>query len=91
MSNGWPRPQKAPDPNATGAPGPITEAVALGKICPIRTILHMEQPPLDGYPGSTGWNQTHPYCSGSACMWWRWAQSPPAPANTGFCGAAGAP
>jgi hypothetical protein len=87
----WPKPNKPPDPAEPGTGNLLTEAQAEGKICPIRTILHMETPPQSGYPGSTGWNQTHPYCSASACMWWRWAKSPPADPNTGYCGGAGAP
>jgi hypothetical protein len=87
----WPKPNKPPDPAEPGTGNLLTEAQAEGKICPIRTILHMEIPPASGYPSSTGYNQTHPYCSASACMWWRWAKSPPADPNTGYCGGAGAP
>ena len=87
----WPHPAKPPDPDVPPASNFLTEADAEGKICPVRRILHMETPPNSGYPNATGWNQQHPYCSASACMWWRWAKSPPAPAGTGFCGAAGIP
>jgi hypothetical protein len=91
MTNPWPRPNKPPDPDPPVGSNYYTPEQANLLICPIRNILHMEIPPQSGYPGSTGYNQTHPCCSAAACMWWRWAKSPPAPAGSGFCGGAGTP